>query len=210
MVIIGAGGLAKEILVALEWDDSLGELCLFDNKNADAMGMLYGRFRLIRSWDDLRDHFASANPEFVLGIGVPKVRSFCAEIATGLGGEMTSVISRHALIGNFGVRLAKGVCVLSHATITADVSVGEGTLINKAAILSHDVTVGSYCEVSPGAKILGKAKVGDRTEVGANAVILPGVSVGCDCRVGAGAVVTKDVQNGQSVAGVPARLLGNG
>jgi len=41
--------------------------------------------------------------------------------------------------------------------------------------------------------------------IGANAVILPGVVVGEGAVVGAGSVVTRDVGDGETVAGNPAR-----
>jgi UDP-2-acetamido-3-amino-2,3-dideoxy-glucuronate N-acetyltransferase len=43
--------------------------------------------------------------------------------------------------------------------------------------------------------------------LGSGAVIMGGVCVGAGALVGAGAVVTRDVEAGETVAGVPARLL---
>jgi len=207
MIIIGAKGLAKELLAALQWDGEAENLYLFDNVNHDTPDILYGRFKVIKSWEDLQEHFAQNSPDFVLGVSGQKARKFCAEKAASLGGKLCSIISKHALIGDFGVSIANGACILSHAIITTDVEIGEGTLINKAAIISHDAIIGSYCEISPGARVLGRTKVGDRTEVGTNAVILPDVLVGCDCRIGAGAVVTKNVPDGLTIVGIPAKPL---
>lgn len=184
----------------LEWER---EVYLFDNVNPDTPEI----YKAIKSWEDLQNHFSLVSPEFVLGVGGQKARKFCSEKAASLGGALCSVVSRHALIGAFGVSIANGVCILSQATITADVEIGGGTLINKAAIISHDATIGSYCEISPGAPVLGRAKIGDQTEIGTNAVVLPDVEVGCNCKIGAGAVVTKNVPDGFTVAGIPAKPL---
>jgi acetyltransferase-like isoleucine patch superfamily enzyme len=43
--------------------------------------------------------------------------------------------------------------------------------------------------------------------IGSGAVILCGIRIGTDSLIGAGAVVTRDVADGEVVAGVPARLL---
>jgi len=41
--------------------------------------------------------------------------------------------------------------------------------------------------------------------VGIGATILPGVKIGRECVIGAGAVVRKNVADGKTVVGVPAR-----
>jgi len=46
-----------------------------------------------------------------------------------------------------------------------------------------------------------------RASIGSGAVILPGLRIGAGALVGAGAVVTRDVDAGDTVAGVPARVL---
>ena len=43
--------------------------------------------------------------------------------------------------------------------------------------------------------------------IGSGATILCGVTIGEDAMIGAGAVVTRDVAPGETVAGVPARML---
>jgi maltose O-acetyltransferase len=50
-------------------------------------------------------------------------------------------------------------------------------------------------------------KIGRNVWIGGGAIILPGVTVGDDAIIGAGAVVTRDVPEGATVAGNPARIL---
>jgi len=178
-----------------------------DNINADTPDVLYDQFPVLKSWEALEKHFQCNSCEFAIGVGGARTRKFLAEKVISLGGKLSSIVSNHALIGEFGNKIGLGVCILSHAVITGDVDIGEGSLINKAVIISHDAKIGNYCEISPGAKILGRTTIGDRTEIGTNAVVLPDVIIGTDCKVGAGAVVTKNVSNGLTVVGVPAKPL---
>jgi acetyltransferase-like isoleucine patch superfamily enzyme len=50
-------------------------------------------------------------------------------------------------------------------------------------------------------------RVGDDTLIGAGAVVTPGISIGRDAVIGAGAVVVRDVPDGVTVVGNPARPL---
>lgn len=207
MVIIGAKGLAKELLAVFQWNGNLDGLVFFDNVNEDIPDVLYDRFLVLKSWEELEIHFQKKSNNFVLGVGGGNTRKLLAEKAILKGGEFCSIISNHSLIGEFGNTIGKGVGILSHAIITGDTNIGEGTLINKAVIISHDAKIGCYCEISPAAKILGRTIIGDRSEIGANATILPDVIIGSDCKVGAGAVVTNNVPNGLTVVGIPAKPL---
>jgi len=80
--------------------------------------------------------------------------------------------------------------------------------MNFFARVHHDVEVGDYCTIAPGASVLGRVRLGVGVYVGANATIMPGIEIGDGAIVGAGAVVTKDVEAGKTVAGVPARIVG--
>jgi serine acetyltransferase len=50
--------------------------------------------------------------------------------------------------------------------------------------------------------------IGDNVFLGAAVCIIGDVTIGSDAVVGAGSVVVKDVQEGQIVAGNPARVIG--
>jgi acetyltransferase-like isoleucine patch superfamily enzyme len=51
----------------------------------------------------------------------------------------------------------------------------------------------------------GEVWIGATTLVGIGAIVLPGRRIGTECVVGAGAVVTRDVEDGMTVVGIPAR-----
>ena len=186
MVIIGSKGCAKEILTALKWDNVEETVSLFDNINTDISDAYYD-FPIIKSWNELEQHLKT-DSKVIIGVGGGQRREVLARKIACLGGVLTTFISQKALVGGYDNTIEPGVVILSGATITCNVSIGQGTFINKSTVISHDVRIGRYCEVSPGAKILGRAIIGDRTEIGANAVILPDVIVGADCKIGAGAV----------------------
>jgi acetyltransferase-like isoleucine patch superfamily enzyme len=54
---------------------------------------------------------------------------------------------------------------------------------------------------------VGKIDIGDNVFIGYGVIVLPNVTISSNMIVGAGAVVTKDVAEGDIVAGVPARPI---
>jgi sugar O-acyltransferase (sialic acid O-acetyltransferase NeuD family) len=207
MVIIGAKGLAKELLQVLHENGDLDGLCFFDDISPEIPDRLYGRFPVIRSFDELANHFKTRSPEFALGVGGPSRRRDLSEKAEKGGGRLCSIVARSASVGSYGTRIAPGVCILTHAILTNDVTVGEGTLINKGAIVGHDVVIGKYCEIAPGARIMGRSRIGDFTEIATNAIVLPDTQIGACCRVDAGSVARNRIPDGTAVLGAPSRVF---
>lgn len=89
--------------------------------------------------------------------------------------------------------------------VSANVTLGVAVRINSCANVMHDCKIGNFVTIAPNAVLLGGVEVGESVYVGASATVLPGIKIGHDAIIGAGAVVTKDVANGATVVGSPAR-----
>jgi serine O-acetyltransferase len=86
---------------------------------------------------------------------------------------------------------------------------GMGIVIGETATLGDDVLI--YHGVTLGSKSGATGKrhptVGNNVIIGAQSTIIGNIKLGDNSRVGAGSVVTKDVANGVTVIGNPAREL---
>lgn len=93
------------------------------------------------------------------------------------------------------------------AIVNACAKVGRHCIINTGSTVGHDVVLGDFVHVAPHATVTGAVTVGEGTWIGAGAVVRQGIHIGKWCMIGAGAVVVKDVPDGVTVVGNPARVI---
>lgn len=99
-------------------------------------------------------------------------------------------------------------CVIGRGAVFGECFVllhSNGVVINSKVVggrnifVEHGVTIGEEKGLAP--------VIGDNVFIGAGAKIIGGVVVGDNVKVGANAVVVKDVPDGATAVGVPARVV---
>lgn len=132
-----------------------------------------------------------------------------------------------------GTRVWQFVVVLPNAVIGADCNICSHCFIENDVVIGDRVTIKSGVQLWDGMRVADDVFIGpnatftndrhprsghrnynqQRTildagcSIGAGAVVLPGLRVGKGAMVGAGAVVTRDVPDGATVVGNPAKTL---
>ena len=209
MLIVGAKGFAKEVLEIIHTDFGIDhtDIFFFDNVSDDLPELLFNKFRIYTTFDQVKNHFQTHSNDFALGLGSPVLRAKLQEEFIKLGGNPVTVISKLASIGSFGTQIGAGSSIMQGALVSNNCSLGKANLIYFNSVVSHDAILGDYVELSPGAIILGRCKIGNYTSIGSNATILPDITLGNNVIIGAGAVVTKDIPDNSKAVGVPARII---
>ncbi len=103
------------------------------------------------------------------------------------------------------VEIGSNVCI-DRGSI-GNTHIRQGVKIDNLVHIAHNADIGEHTLIVAGAVIGGSVKIGKKCFIGMNASIKNGVTIGDNVTVGAGAVVLKDIPDGETWAGVPAKKL---
>lgn len=202
LAIVGAGGHAK---VAADIAELSGWLDIRFFEDDPVIGRAVGSSHVFGAFEELFPHLVNGGGAFV-AIGDPTVRRHRMEVLRARGVALPSLVHPDACISRYA-SYGAGCLINAGVIVNAASSIGFGVILNTGCRVGHDCEVMDYAHVAPGAVITGGVTVGESAWVGASSTIVGPRRVGAGSVVGAGAVVLSDVATGQTVVGVPARVL---
>jgi sugar O-acyltransferase (sialic acid O-acetyltransferase NeuD family) len=207
IVILGAGGFARETLTVLNAQNKRSphwEIMGFIDENPETHGDHISEFTVLGDLEWLRTRTRTVNA--VCAIGNPKDRKRMVLRAEKLGVKFETIVHPTAELAGL-VDLGHGDILCANSILTDTVILGEHVIINLACTVGHDVGIGDYCTLAPGVHISGHDVLHDEVEIGTGAVLIQGVEIGKGTVIGAGAVVIDNIPEGVVAVGVPARPI---
>jgi sugar O-acyltransferase (sialic acid O-acetyltransferase NeuD family) len=200
LFIYGAGGLGREVLAIARRLEEWEPKGFFDDgvrKGSVIKGIpVVGGMAELKSMDSI---------DIVIAIGAPLLKQrIVAQIDSRV--RFPYLIDPNATVLDPGsVHINAGSIICSGAVLTTDIFVGTHVLINLNATVGHDSSVGSFSSVMPGVNIAGEVRIGEGVLLGSGCNIMNRSFVGRNAQVGMGAVVLKNVGEGETVVGIPAK-----
>jgi sugar O-acyltransferase (sialic acid O-acetyltransferase NeuD family) len=206
ILIVGAGGhgqVVADILLRMKEFDALVDPIGYLGDNVD----LHRRELLgIPVLESVNQISSVPHDGIVVALGDNKVRErIFRELRTN--GE-NLVIARHPrVVIAPDVHIGPGTMICAGVVVNPAADIGSDVILNTGCTIEHHNRIGDHVHIAPGAHLGGEVSIGAGSLVGIGATVMPGRHVGARCIVGAGALVQKDIPDGSTAIGIPARIV---
>ncbi|MGV3540919.1 MAG: acetyltransferase [Rufibacter sp.] len=208
IVIVGTGGLGREILMLLHqinMNSPTWEIMGFYDDAAPATPTVNG-YPYLGTVDDLNQTPMPLHVAIAIGSCQPKA-NVVARLFNPLLQFPVLVHPTVLLSPEQEIKVAEGTIICQNCVLTTNISLGKHILLNLACTIGHDAVLGDFCSLMPQVAISGGVQLGEGVYFGTNSCILQSKQIGAFSTIGAGAVVTKDLPSYCTAVGVPAQII---
>ena len=203
LVLVAAGGLARETLAAVRASASHGRVLAVDD-DPRQWGSSFHGVPVIGGLDRVADLL---DGEVVVCAGRGSVRRSLVErlARVGVTWEHYARIVHPSVDIPASCVVGRGSILLSHVSLTSDVRLGAHVVAMPQVTLTHDDVVADYATLCAGVSLGGGVTVGTAAYLGMNASVREGLRVGAGAVLGMGAVLVRSLPDDETWVGVPAR-----
>lgn len=206
LALLGAGGLAREVLAVPGLGTPYDEVVVLDDDRAMWGTELAGRPVLPGGLARVAD-LDDARLLLCAGSGVTRRRIAVRLLELGLRQPRFATVLHPSVQVPAGCSVGSGSILLAHTTLTADVRVGRHVVAMPGVTFTHDDVVEDFATLCAGVSLGGHVHVGEAAYVGMNACVRERRTVGAGAVLGMGAALICDLPPGRTWAGVPAHEI---
>jgi sugar O-acyltransferase (sialic acid O-acetyltransferase NeuD family) len=207
IILVAAGGLALETAEAASAAGWTVRGAVDDDPQR--WGALAGGWLPVLGGTDALGQHEDASVVICAGRG--PARAQIAERVEALAGPSRygTVVHPSVLVPG-SCTVGEGSILLAGTVLTANVTIGRHVVCMPHVTLTHDDEVHDFVTLCAGVTLGGSVRVGTGAYLGMSSAVREGVSVGEGSTLGMGAVLIRDLPDGDTWAGVPARRLDAG
>lgn len=183
IIIVGAGGLAKELYQYLQ-DSDINILGFIDKEPKTFYGLPY-----LGTETDFDDNLIT-QASFLLGIGDMNLRIKIIPILQTRKVNFYTFIHKSAIIAKNAI-IGQGCVLCPHTMINANAKLDDFVLCNIYSSVAHDCSVGENSVLCPYTTLNGNVSIGKNCFLATRVTCLPKSSLGDNCKIGATTTIRK-------------------
>ena len=210
LVIVGAGGLGKEVVRYIKDINQIHptyEVLGFIDSAPEKKGIEYFGVPVLGDFDILNSLSASNEKlDGFCAVAKPSIKSRLVLQMKEYNIEAISIIHPTAYISP-EVQIGKGVLIGPFCVLTTNITIGDYVHINPQCGIGHDTTISDFSTLYWNVNVSGNVTIEERVEIGSKAFIKQGLTIRKNSVIGAGAVVIHSIESGMTVVGVPAKEI---
>jgi len=206
VVIIGAGGHARVVAEIARLTGRFSVAGFIDDLDPGRHGADFAGSVILGGREQLHLLARSGVRHAVVAIGNCEARLHLAALVTEAGLELAVMTHPHSIL-SADATVGAGTVLVAGAIVNPGARIGANVIVNTAATVDHDCIIEDGVHLACGAHLAGHVQIGRGSWVGIGAVVKEHVRIGARVVVGAGAVVLKDLPDGVVAYGAPARAV---
>ena len=208
LLIIGAGNIGGFISYNIDVFGDYEVLGFLDDDVAKIGKSLYNH-SVLGPISEIGAYLQSEKIAVVIGVANPVFKRKIALFLADKNVYFPNFIAPTVWISNH-VNLGKGILLYPGVSINYESEIGDFAIFNMNCAIGHNCKFDSYATLAPGVNLAGFTHVQECADVGIGATTIQGIVIGKESRVGGQAMVLKNVPDGATVVGNPARIIREG
>ena len=210
LLILGAGGHAKVVAETALTSGVASRLAFLDDSyiGPDSLPSVLGWPLIGPLGFSIKTETMSQFDAAVVAIGHAVTRLKWIQQLQTAGYNLPVLVHPAAWVSP-SAQIGPASVIFAQAVVQANAHIGTGAILNTGCSVDHDAQLADGVHVCPGAHLAGSVCVGSCSWIGIGASVAQQVRIGSDVIVGAGAAVVRDLADGVTVVGVPARSIGS-
>lgn len=208
LIIVGARGWGREVYesarITRPFIQGVYDIKGFLDSKNDALDGLNGLYPPILSSPE--NYVPQSDDVFFIAMGDPKWRKYYAEMIEKKGGTFLTIICEGSYV-NPTARIGDGSFIAGWTSISDSVNIGRHVMIHPFSNIGHDANIGDYSSIEAYVFIGGESSIGEESVMHVKSSIIRHKSIGNNVEVGINSVVMRNMPDGISVFGNPARKI---
>lgn len=205
LVIIGAGGLGREVAWLVEdINEKMPSWNLQGFIDDNLQGKTLEGYPILGNSEDLLA--LKHKPWVVVAIADTAIRRNIIKKLIDREFNLATLIHPTVSHSKYN-KIGQGSIICSGSIITTNVTIGKACIINPGCFIGHDTILEDYISLMPATNIAGETYIATGCYFGMNSAVINCKVIGRDTVIGAGAVVVNDLPANVTAVGVPAKVI---